>query len=87
MSSRLPVVTSDIPVFREYLTAGEDALLVPPGDAVALAGAMRSLVEDGALRDRLRAAGAKVAARFTWEAAASRHRAVYNAIGYPTIRV
>jgi glycosyltransferase-like protein len=87
MSSRLPVVTSDIPVFREYLTPGQDALLVPPADAGALAGAMRSLVEDEALRDRLRAAGARVAARFTWEAAASRHRAVYNAIGYPTIRV
>ncbi|HTJ77013.1 MAG TPA: MSMEG_0565 family glycosyltransferase [Acidimicrobiales bacterium] len=80
MAARLPVVATDIPVFREYLTPGEDALLVPPGNPVALAAAMRSLVDDGSLRDRLRVAGAKVAARFTWEAAASRHLAVYAGI-------
>jgi len=81
MSSGLPVVTSDIPVFQEYLTGGLDALLVPPGDEPALTGAMRSLVEDEELRSRLRTAGARVAARFTWEASASRHRAVYEGIG------
>jgi glycosyltransferase involved in cell wall biosynthesis len=80
MAARLPVVATDIPVFREYLTAGEDALLVPPADPPALAGAMRSLVEDEPLRDRLRAAGARVASRFTWEAAASRHQALYAGI-------
>jgi glycosyltransferase-like protein len=81
MSSGLPVVTSDIPVFREYLTGGADALMVPPGDEPALAAAMRSLVEDDGLRDRLGAAGRRVASRFTWEASASRHRAVYEGIG------
>ena len=80
MAARLPVIATDIPVFREYLTPGEDALLVPPADPVALARAMRSLVDDGALRDRLRTAGARVASRFTWEAAASRHMAVYAGI-------
>jgi glycosyltransferase-like protein len=80
MAARLPVVATDIPVFREYLTPGEDALLVPPADPVALAAAMRALVDDESLRDRLRAAGAKVAARFTWEAPASRHQAVYAGI-------
>jgi glycosyltransferase-like protein len=80
MAARLPVVATDIPVFREYLTPGQDALLVPPADPGALAGAMRSLVDDGALRDRLRTAGARVASRFTWEAAASRHQALYAGI-------
>ena len=83
MAARLPVVATDIPVFREYLTPDEDALLVPPADAVALAGAMRSLVDDEALRDRLGAAGARVASRFTWEAAASRQLAVYAGIRLP----
>ncbi|MCW2726340.1 MAG: glycosyl transferase group 1, partial [Frankiales bacterium] len=32
MSAGLPVVTSDLPVFREYLVDGRDALLVQPGD-------------------------------------------------------
>ncbi len=81
MSARLPVVTSDIPVFREYLTDGVDALLVPPGNAGALATAMRSLVDDAGLRERLRAAGARVAGRFTWQAAAARHVDVYDGIG------
>ena len=80
MAARLPVIATDIPVFREYLTPGDDALLVPPADPVALAGAMRLLVDDESLRDRLRAAGARVASRFTWEAAASRHLAVYAGI-------
>ena len=86
MAARLPVVATDIPVFREYLTPGEDALLVPPADPVALAGAMRSLVDDEARRDRLRTAGARVASRFTWEAAASRHLAVYAGIRLPDPR-
>ena len=80
MAARLPVVATDIPVFREYLTPGEDALLVPPADPEALAGAMRSLMDDRDLRDRLCAAGARVASRFTWETAASRHQAVYAGI-------
>ena len=40
MAAGLPVVATDIPVFREYLTPGVDALLVPPADPAALAGAM-----------------------------------------------
>lgn len=83
MAARLPVIATDIPVFREYLTPGEDALLVPPADPVALAGAMRTLIDDEALRDRLRTAGARVASRFTWEAAASRHLALYAGIRLP----
>lgn len=81
MAARLPVIATDIPVFREYLTPGQDALLVPPADPAALADAMRSLVEDDKLRDRLRTAGAQVASRFTWESTASRHRALYEGIG------
>lgn len=85
MAARLPVIATDIPVFREYLTPGVDALLVPPADPVALAGAMRSLVDDGALRARLGAAGARVASRFTWEATAARHLALYAGIGLPDV--
>jgi len=81
MSAGLPVVTSDIPVFREYLTDGTDALLVPPADVEALAKAMRSLVEDADLRDRLRVAGRRVASRFTWQSAAARHVDLYHGIG------
>jgi glycosyltransferase involved in cell wall biosynthesis len=71
------VVASDLPVFREYLTPSRDALLVPVGDPAALAGALASVFGDPRLAGRLRAAGLAVAARFTWEATAAEHQAIY----------
>ncbi|MGI5337780.1 glycosyltransferase family 4 protein [Streptomyces sp. CA-181903] len=50
---------------------GETCLAVPPGDADALAGALKRLLGDGELRRRLGAAGReRVLARFTWRQAA-----------------
>lgn len=61
-----PLVTADTPAARELLTDGADALLVPPGDAGALAAAVRALARDPELADRLGAQG-----RATYEARAS----------------
>ncbi len=80
MAAGLPVVATDIPVFREYLTPGVDALLVPPAEPAPLAEAMASLVGDPGLRGRLAAAGQAVAARFTWTDAARRHLDVYRSL-------
>lgn len=52
-----PLVTADTPAARELLVDGRDALLVPPGDARALAQAVRRLAEDPAERARIAAAG------------------------------
>lgn len=52
-----PVITSDTPAARELLQDGESALLVPPGDAEALAAALRRLAGDTALTRRLAAGG------------------------------
>ncbi|MDQ1664055.1 MAG: hypothetical protein QOH75_86, partial [Actinomycetota bacterium] len=78
MSAGTPVVTSDLPVFREYLVAGRDALLIEPGDVEALAAALLSTMEDPALRHALISAGAHVAARFTWQESARQHLAIYE---------
>ena len=78
MSAGIPVVTSDLPVFREYLVAGRDALLVEPGDVGGLATALLSSLEDADLRRALVTAGAKVAARFTWQESARQHRDIYD---------
>jgi glycosyltransferase-like protein len=83
MSAGVPVVASDLPVFREYLTPGRDALLVPVDDPDALAGALTSVLSDSRLAQRLRAAGRTVAARFTWEATAAEHQAIYATLGHP----
>lgn len=83
LAAGLPVVATDIPVFAEYLTDGESALLVPPGDAHALAGALEGLARDPARRRRLADGGAPVVARFTWEATAQRHLEVYAGLAAP----
>ncbi len=79
LAAGLPVVASDIPVFAEYLRDGENALLVPPGDAAALAGALHRLAGDPALRETLAAGGQPLLERFTWAASALTHRNVYSA--------
>ena len=61
-----PLITADTPAARELLTDGHDALLVPPGDPVALAAAVRRLATDRVLADAIGAAG-----RATYEARAS----------------
>ena len=80
LAAGLPVITSDIPVFREYLSDGEGALMVPAGDASALAEAMRRVASDANLRSRLAAAGPAVAGRYTWEACARRHAEIYREV-------
>jgi glycosyltransferase involved in cell wall biosynthesis len=52
-----PVVTADTPAARELLADGESALLVPPGDARALADAIRRLVVEPELALRIGAGG------------------------------
>ena len=52
MACGLAVVASRLPANRAWL-GQHDALLVPPGDAAALAGALRALGDDDALAQRL----------------------------------
>ena len=78
LAAGLPVVASDIPVFAEYLEDGRSALLVPPGDAGALAGALDRLAGDRRLRRTLAAGGRPLLDRFTWAAAARATVDVYR---------
>ncbi len=77
MSAGLPVVASDLPVFREFVVPGRDALLVPAGDDAALAAAIGSVLDDPALAAALRAAGRAACRGFTWERSAREHELVY----------
>jgi glycosyltransferase-like protein len=76
----LPLVASDLDVFRGFLTDGESALLTPVGDADALAYALARVRHDKSLRTRLRAGGREVVAAHTWDAAAELHERVYEHI-------
>ena len=72
------IAASDLPVFRELLRDGENALLTAPTDTDALGKALVRLLEDPALRERL--AEQVRAMRFgdeSWLQIAERTRAVY----------
>ena len=78
LAAGLPVVATDLPVFREYLTTGQSALLVPPENAAALARAMLVLVEDRTMAAHLAAHAPAIVSRFSWEATARQHRDIYT---------
>lgn len=59
---------------------GDQALLTPPGDAPALAGAIARLANDAALRARLAQGGQTLAARFSWETIAAQHEELYRTL-------
>jgi phosphatidyl-myo-inositol alpha-mannosyltransferase len=61
-----PVVASNIPGYRDVLRDGIDGVLVPPGDAQALAEALRDLHEDPSRRRQMAAAAAQGVERFAW---------------------
>jgi glycosyltransferase involved in cell wall biosynthesis len=73
MAAGRAIVASRLGQIARVIADGESGLLIPPGDADALARAIARLVDDGALRCRLgRAARAEAVARYTWRANAAR---------------
>jgi len=68
MACDCPVITSTISSMPEV--AGDAALLVDPRNDMAIAAALRSLLRDPALRERLIVRGHTRAALFTWDEAA-----------------
>lgn len=78
MAAGTPVVTSDLPVFSEWLRPGQDALCAPVGDDARLADAIGRVLTQPDLAARLRAAGRTVAGRHSWTAEAARHQRLYQ---------
>jgi glycosyltransferase involved in cell wall biosynthesis len=82
MALARPIVTADTPAARDAL--GDDAVLVPPGDAPALADAIRALLVDVDRRRRLgRAAGTRFANRYSTTAQAPTLRASLDRLAAP----
>lgn len=67
-----PVLASDIGQTAELLRGSEAALLVPPGDAGALARGLLGLCRDRALLERMSAEAAREGARHDWTGNAAR---------------
>jgi glycosyltransferase involved in cell wall biosynthesis len=65
-----PSVASDAPGLRESVVDRETGLLVPHGDVAALTDALRTLIGDPAMRERMGRQGRAFAQGFSWNAAA-----------------
>jgi glycosyltransferase-like protein len=78
MASGVPVVTSRIPPFTEYLEEG-DVAWCDPGDPASIAQAMTATLGE-AFRDSLIASGFAVAARHDWSRVAHAHLPAYEAL-------
>ena len=72
MAAGIAVVASDLPSLREILADEENALLVAPDDASALAKGVERMVGDPELRGRLAGRLAARAADYAWDARARR---------------
>ncbi|HEV7163362.1 MAG TPA: lysylphosphatidylglycerol synthase domain-containing protein [Solirubrobacteraceae bacterium] len=85
-----PVIASDIPGYRDVVRDGADGLLVPAGDALALAEALRRLALDANQRARMSLAARERAERFAWPCVAAEVLDTYEqarAVGSPVTRI
>jgi glycosyltransferase involved in cell wall biosynthesis len=81
MAAGLPVVASRVATIEEMIESGRHGVLVEPGSAEALAGAMDALRRDPDARARLGAAArARVESRYTWDQVVAR---ILDAAGLP----
>lgn len=81
MALRCPVVCTDLAGVRGVLDDDVNAVLVPVGHPRAMADALRSVLTDDALADRLREAGlADFEERFTIDVAAAAMEAFYERV-------
>ncbi len=76
MACGAPVITSSTTSLPEV--AGDAALLVDPENVEALGDALQRLLEDAALRERLRTKGVERVKGFTWDRSARRTMNLYR---------
>jgi phosphatidylinositol alpha-mannosyltransferase len=80
MAAHTPVVASDLPGYANVARAGHDALLVPPGDAPALAAALRRVFAEPATAAALVASGDGRAAEFSMDRLAEIYVGLYERV-------
>lgn len=66
MALGLPILATDLPVFKEILIHGENAWLVKPGDPVALAEGIKFLLENPEIAENLASKAKKMANNYTF---------------------
>src|SRR5437764_7253212 len=83
-ASGTPVIASDIAGYRDVVREGVDGILVPRGDAQALAEALRDLYEQPHRRSEMARAATRDVERFAWPRVAAEVMGAYeDAIATP----
>lgn len=77
MACGVPIVSTDVGGVPDLVAHEKTAILVPPGDASAMAQAILRVLDDAVLAQRLRGAGIAAAHAYTWDAVRPRLFAVY----------
>ncbi|AOW92496.1 alpha-(1-2)-phosphatidylinositol mannosyltransferase [Rhodococcus sp. WMMA185] len=80
MSAGAAVVASELNAFRRVLRDGQAGVLVPVGDATALAAGIDSVLSDPARRAALVDAGRSVVAEYDWPVVAEQILRVYETV-------
>ncbi len=80
MAASTVVVASELPGYANVARADRDALLVPPGDPVALAAALRRVLGEPDLAARLVASGEQRAAQFSMDHLAETYVGLYERV-------
>jgi phosphatidyl-myo-inositol alpha-mannosyltransferase len=80
MAARTPVVASDLPGYSNVARAGVDAVLVPPGDPIALADALRRALTDTGLIAQLIESGTQRAQHFSMDSLAERYLDLFDRV-------
>jgi glycosyltransferase involved in cell wall biosynthesis len=74
------MVVSDITGFRELVSGGDEAVLVPKNDVGAWAKTIVALLQDSPRRESMGFAGLTKVARFAWPHVAQEVTAVYRSV-------
>ena len=80
MAAGRPIVTTDIEGYREVVRADVDALVVDPGDALGLAGAIGRILENPALASRLSLSARERVQQFAWTVVTDAVEHVYREV-------
>ena len=80
MAVGLPVIATDIPGTREMISDGINGRLVPPGNIIALADAIITLIEDPQMREKFSKAGKEAVKQFSIEEIAKAYLQLYESL-------
>lgn len=83
MAAGAPIVASDLTGYRRVARPDADALLVPPGDAAALARALTAVLADPDRAAALAASGRQRAETFSMDRLATRYLDLYDRVVRP----